>query len=71
MWTPTGDAAYADLKFDGAVVLTVEPGTYDVFELHESGVATVTLYSSSYGLMGWVVTSVRYDVVPRGDEIPR
>ena len=47
-----------------------ESGTYDVFELRGSGVATVTLVRHSF-LPGWIVASVRYDFVPRGDAIPR
>jgi hypothetical protein len=45
-----------------------EPGAYDVFELHGSGVATALLSRSLYHA-GWVVNAIRYDFVPRGNVI--
>jgi len=48
-----------------------EPGTFDVFELRGSGVATATLERFPFVPGLWVVTNVRYDFVPRGDVIPR
>ena len=44
-----------------------EPDTFEVFEVHGSGVATVYLIWAYWGQDGWSVRSVTYDVEPRGD----
>ena len=43
-----------------------ESGTSNVFDLHGSGVATVTLEPNPFITGGWLVGSVTYDFVPGG-----
>lgn len=38
-----------------------EPGTFEVFELQGSGVATVTLSPNPFFFMGWLVSNVTYE----------
>jgi hypothetical protein len=47
-----------------------EPGTYDVFALHGSGVATAFLYFNRF-TMGWAVGGVIYEFAPRVSVIPQ
>jgi len=47
-----------------------EPGTYDVFALRGSGVATAFLYRN-YFTMGWAVGGVIYEFAPRVVVIPQ
>ena len=62
----------APFAFSGSLQLPDrhKSGTHDVIELRGSGVATVTLVRHSF-ITGWIVASVRYDFVPRGEVIPR
>lgn len=62
----------APFTFSGSLTVPNrhEPGTFDVFELHGSGVATVRLVPHQF-ITGWVVASVTYDFVPDENVIPR
>lgn len=69
-----GTEVSVPFTFSGSIQIPNEqvPGTFDVLELHGSGVATAGLYRSPFNIeMGWVVGSVRYDFVPRPTDIPR
>jgi hypothetical protein len=48
-----------------------EPGTYDVHELHGSGVATATIERHPITVASWVVGSISYEFEPRGDAVVR
>ena len=90
------DPAFAQLRFDGAIVLPEftssgtaevsvpfafsgslqipnpkEPGTYDVFELRGSGVATAFLSQNPYTKVGWIVGAVIYEFAPRVSVTPQ
>src|SRR5262245_39075904 len=56
---------FAPFAFSGSLQL---PNMPEPVDLHGSGVATVLLVRSVFH-MGWVVVSVTYDFVPRGNPI--
>lgn len=63
----------APFTFSGALQVgsRSEPGSFDVFQLGGSGVATVTLVHNPFTGTSWVVASIRYDFAPGGGVIPR
>ena len=66
------DAARVELSapftFSGSLQIPnrQEPGTYDVFELHGSGVATVLIARNMF-TGGWYVLNVTYEFLPPGN----
>ena len=72
-FTTSGTAEVsAPFAFSGSLQIPnpKEPGTYDVFELRGSGVATAFL-SRSRNTGGWIVGGVIYEFAPRGAVIPQ
>jgi hypothetical protein len=72
-FTSSGTAEVsAPFAFSGSLQVPnlKEPGTYDVFELRGSGVATVSLSRSRF-TGGWIVGRVIYEFAPRGAVIPQ
>jgi hypothetical protein len=72
-FTSSGTAEIsAPFAFSGSVQIPnpKEPGTYDLFELRGSGVATAFLSRSPY-TGGWIVGGVIYEFAPRGAMIPQ
>ena len=69
-FTSSGTAeVFAPFAFSGSLqVPNKEPGTYDVFELRGSGMATVFLSRSRNG---WIVGGVIYEFAPRGAVIQK
>jgi hypothetical protein len=61
----------APFAFSGFVEVPnrLDPHMSDVFELHGSGVATVTLYPHFFADQGWIVGSITYEFTPRGNTV--